>query len=175
MAAKLVEFLDRNEKSLETYQPLPSLDQILATKRGPGSVCILSCADARVDPTQFFGLKPLEAIVIRNAGGRATDAFRSISVMGTIAPMALIIVVHHTDCGGLFTTDDEVRAKLVDRAPDHAFSIRDSKFGTFKSIGLEESIRHDVEEIRSWPFLATETRVVGYALDLETGALRQVE
>lgn len=38
----------------------------------------------------------LEALVVRNAGGRAVDAFRSLEVMGTIAPIDLIIVVHHT-------------------------------------------------------------------------------
>lgn len=38
----------------------------------------------------------LEALVIRNAGGRAVDAFRSLEVMGTIAPIDLIVVVHHT-------------------------------------------------------------------------------
>jgi hypothetical protein len=38
----------------------------------------------------------LEALVIRNAGGRAVDAFRSLEVMGTIGPIDLIVVVHHT-------------------------------------------------------------------------------
>lgn len=38
----------------------------------------------------------LEALVIRNAGGRAIDAFRSLEVMGTIGPIDLIVVVHHT-------------------------------------------------------------------------------
>lgn len=38
----------------------------------------------------------LEALVIRNAGGRAVDAFRSLEVMGSIAPIGLIVMVHHT-------------------------------------------------------------------------------
>lgn len=38
----------------------------------------------------------LEALVIRNAGTRAKDAFRSLEVMGTINPIGLIVVVHHT-------------------------------------------------------------------------------
>jgi carbonic anhydrase len=34
--------------------------------------------------------------VIRNAGGRAVDAIRSLEVMGTIGAIQLIVIVHHT-------------------------------------------------------------------------------
>ena len=37
-----------------------------------------------------------EALVVRNAGGRAVDAIRSLEVMGTIAPLHLIVIIHHT-------------------------------------------------------------------------------
>ncbi|KAI8401530.1 hypothetical protein FOFC_18399 [Fusarium oxysporum] len=92
----------------------------------------VTCSDARVDPRDYFGLKFGEALVIRNAGGRAVDAFRSLEVMGSIAPIGLIVVVHHTDCGGMFTTEEEIRSKLSDRAPAHAASIKDKWFGTFR-------------------------------------------
>ncbi|KAM6519202.1 hypothetical protein FALCPG4_012849 [Fusarium falciforme] len=136
-----------------------------------GSIYIISCSDSRVDPTRFFGLKLGEAHVIRNAGGRAAEAQRILEVMGSIAPIDLVVVVHHTaDC----TTDEEVRSKLSNRAPDYASAIKDKWFGTFKAVGLDESIRQDVEEIKKWPFLPTEAQVVGYALDIETGVIRQV-
>ncbi|KAL2856709.1 carbonic anhydrase [Aspergillus pseudodeflectus] len=115
-----------------------------------------------------------EALVIRNAGGRAADALRSLEVMGTIGAIDLIVVVHHSDCGGLFTTDDEVRSKLCQRSPIHASTIKDKWFGTFRDVGLDESIRQDVGVIRNWPFLRAEALVIGYALDIETGALRSV-
>lgn len=42
----------------------------------------------------------LEAAIIRNAGGRASDALRSIATLDAIAGVAAIIVVHHTgECG----------------------------------------------------------------------------
>jgi hypothetical protein len=36
-----------------------------------------------------------EALVIRNAGGRAMDAIRSLEVMGTIGNIHLIVIIHH--------------------------------------------------------------------------------
>ncbi|KAI7766403.1 hypothetical protein LZL87_013673 [Fusarium oxysporum] len=94
--------------------------------------------------------------------------------MGTIAPIGLIIVVHHTDCGAVFTTEEEIRSKLGHRAPIHAASIKDKRFGTFRDLGRDESIRQDIEEIKRWPFLPAETQIVGYALDIETGAMKEV-
>ncbi|KAH7230767.1 carbonic anhydrase [Fusarium solani] len=175
---QLKEFLEQANivyrRSLGNHQAPPLLQDLLSMSPKSGSICILTCSDARVDPNEYFGLKLGEALVIRNAGGRATDAFRSLEVMGTISPIGLIVVVHHTDCGGLFTTEDEIRSKLSNRAPTHASAIKDKWFGTFRDVGLDESIRQDVEEIRQWPFLPAEARVVGYALDIETGVVREV-
>jgi hypothetical protein len=42
------------------------------------------------------------------------------------------------------------------------------------SVGVDESIRQDIEEIRRWSFLPAKAQVVGYALDIETGAMREV-
>ncbi|CZS83252.1 unnamed protein product [Fusarium graminearum] len=166
---KLKEFLKRNEDSLPNHQAPPSLRDIVSIEPKAGSICIY----ARVDPRDYFGLQFGEALVVRNAGGRAVDAFRSLEVMGTIAPIDLIIVVHHTDCGALFTNEEEIRSKLSHRAPAHAASIQDKWFGTFQDIGIDESIRHDVEEIRKWAFLPAKAQVVGYALDIETGSMRE--
>ncbi|KAH7002952.1 carbonic anhydrase [Fusarium venenatum] len=167
---KLQEFLKRNEESLENHQPPPSLQDIVSAKSDSGAICIY----ARVDPRDYFGLKFGEALIIRNAGGRAVDAFRSLEVMGTIGPIDLIVVVHHTDCGAVFTTEEEVRSKLSHRAPAHADSIKDKWFGTFRDVGIDDSIRQDVQEIRKWSFLPEKAQVVGYALDIETGAMREV-
>ncbi|KAH7118516.1 carbonic anhydrase [Dactylonectria macrodidyma] len=171
---QLEKFLERNKRSLENHHAPPLLKDIVSVRPKTASTCILTCSDARVDPHRYFGLEIGEALVIRNAGARAKDAFRSLEVMGTINPIGLIVVVHHTDCGGLFTTDNEVRSRLSNRAPAHAAAIEEKWFGTFRDIGLDESIRQDVEEIRKWPFLPAETQIVGCALDIETGAVRTV-
>ncbi|KAH6661955.1 carbonic anhydrase, partial [Plectosphaerella plurivora] len=166
------ELLRRNRASLPAHQPPPRMKDIVSIPSLPGALCILTCSDARVDPTQFLGLTPPEALVIRNAGARAVDALRSLEVMSSIHPIDLIVVVHHTDCGGLFTNEDEVRAKMSARAPIHANSIQDKCFGTFNE-SLDESIREDVTILQNWAFRST-TQVVGYALDIETGVMRRV-
>ncbi|KAF5671422.1 carbonic anhydrase [Fusarium heterosporum] len=171
---KLQEFLKRNKESQVNYQAPPLMRDLVNVIPKSGTICIITCSDARVDPRDYFGLQLGEALVIRNAGGRAVDAFRSLEVMGSIAPIGLIVVVHHTDCGGMFITEEEIRSHLSERAPAHAASIKDKWFGTFRDIGVDESVRHDVEEIRGWSFLPVETQVVGYALDIETGIMREV-
>ncbi|USW58794.1 Putative carbonic anhydrase [Septoria linicola] len=131
----------------------------------------VSCSDARVEPTDFLKLQKGEAIIIRDAGARIDEGvFRSLSVMGTVAPMGLIAVIHHTDCGGVYISDAEVNQRLASRNPNHAHELPAS-FGTFGDIGLDESIRQDVAKLKAWRFLAPTTAVKGFALTLETGEI----
>jgi hypothetical protein len=41
-------------------------------------------------------------------------------------------VLNNLDCGALFTTEEEIRSKLSQRAPAHAASIKEKWFGTFR-------------------------------------------
>jgi hypothetical protein len=41
-------------------------------------------------------------------------------------------------------------------------------------LGLDESIRQDVDTIKAWPFLPAQAKVVGYAFEVETGRVREV-
>lgn len=43
-----------------------------------------------------------------------------------------------------------------------------------RSLGLDESIRQDVATIKAWHFLPAQTKVVGYAFEVETGRVREV-
>ena len=47
---------------------MPSLPQALPNVRA----IIIGCADMRVDPAHVLGIKPGEAVVLRNIGGRVT-------------------------------------------------------------------------------------------------------
>ena len=60
------------------------------------SMVSVSCSDPRVIPEQYFGLNRGEAAIVRNAGGRASDALRSIATLDAIGGLSTIIVVHHT-------------------------------------------------------------------------------
>jgi len=47
---------------------MPSLPRALPNVRA----IIIGCADMRVDPAHIFGMKPGDAVVMRNIGGRIT-------------------------------------------------------------------------------------------------------
>src|SRR5271166_5529164 len=74
---------------------------------------ILTCMDARLDPAKFAGLREGDAHVIRNAGGRASeDAIRSLVISYKLLGTQEFFVVHHTDCGMEFFTNDIIRDLL---------------------------------------------------------------
>ena len=75
---------------------------------------ILTCMDARLDPAKYAGLSEGDAHVIRNAGGRASDdAIRSLVISYKLLGTREWFVIHHTNCGMEFFTDDVMRGLLA--------------------------------------------------------------
>src|SRR5947209_11766859 len=75
---------------------------------------ILTCMDARLDPAKYAGLAEGDAHVIRNAGGRASDdAIRSLVISCKLLGTREWFVIHHTDCGMLLFTNDDMRNLLA--------------------------------------------------------------
>jgi carbonic anhydrase len=70
--------------------------------------------DARLDPAKYAGLSEGDAHIIRNAGGRASDdALRSLVISYKLLGTNEFFVIHHTDCGMLFFTDEVMRNLLA--------------------------------------------------------------
>jgi len=68
---------------------------------------ILTCMDARLDPAKYAGLSEGDAHVIRNAGGRASDdAIRSLVISYKLLGTREWFVIHHTNCGMEFFSDE---------------------------------------------------------------------
>ena len=75
---------------------------------------ILTCMDARLDPAKYAGLSEGDAHVIRNAGGRASDdAIRSLVISYKLLGTAEWFVIHHTDCGMEFFTNEVISDLLA--------------------------------------------------------------
>src|ERR1700751_4188543 len=75
---------------------------------------ILTCMDARLDPAKYAGLSEGDAHVIRNAGGRASDdAIRSLVISYKLLGTREFFVIHHTECGMLFFTNEVMRKLLA--------------------------------------------------------------
>ena len=70
--------------------------------------------DARLDPAKYAGLSEGDAHVIRNAGGRASDdAIRSLVISYKLLGTREFFVIHHTDCGMQFFTNQVMRGLLA--------------------------------------------------------------
>ncbi|EHK48422.1 hypothetical protein TRIATDRAFT_191312 [Trichoderma atroviride IMI 206040] len=134
-------------------------------------VVVLSCSDPRLNPYQILGIdETLKATMVRNAGGRAFDAIRTLSVLQTIGAPGTIVVMHHTDCGMTHFHDADIKKALVEIAPQEKTSIEASKFGEIKN-----SIREDIELLKASPLIKDDTQIIGLAYDTATGALTEVE
>src|SRR6185312_12107516 len=73
---------------------------------------VITCMDARLVPSRQLGLAEGDAHVIRNAGGRAQDALRSLVVSQRLLGTNEVMVIHHSDCGMRGLTDDAVRSAV---------------------------------------------------------------
>src|SRR5229473_1924828 len=159
------EFLKANESYAATFQkgdlPMPPSRH----------VAVLTCMDARLDPARFLGLQEGDAHVIRNAGGRASDdAIRSLVISQQLLGTNTVVVIHHTDCGMLTFSNDDLRAKVKQDLHANADHI---DFLPFKN--LEQSVRDDVATIKSSPLIPNNVEVSGFIYDVRSGKLLPVE
>jgi carbonic anhydrase len=131
-------------------------------------VAVVACMDARLDPARVLGLEEGDAHVIRNAGGRAADALRSLVISQQLLGTREVAVIHHTDCGMLTFTDAQLRKKLHDDLGV------DTELEFLPFSDVDASVRDDVAAIRSSRLLIGDVPVSGFAYDVKTGRLRQV-
>lgn len=131
-------------------------------------IAVVTCMDARLDPAKFLGLEEGDAHVIRNAGGRAVDAIRSLVISQQLLGTREIVLIHHTDCGMLTFTDDQLNQKLHDELHAHA----DFSFLPFDD--LENSVRDDLAVLRDSPLLMPNTPLRGFIYDVHTGKLDEI-
>jgi carbonic anhydrase len=136
-------------------------------------LAVLTCMDARIDTFRALGLETGDANILRNAGGRAAPALRSLAVCCGILGVREIVVIHHTDCGLLEATNDEIRARLSrDMGPEAAAAAAGIDFLPFPD--LDQSIRDDVALIRSSALIPDDVSVRGFVYHVETGKLCEI-
>jgi carbonic anhydrase len=149
---------------------------------------ILTCMDARLDPAKYAGLSEGDAHVIRNAGGRASDdAIRSLVISHKLLGTAEWFVIHHTNCGMEFFTN-EVMGDLLESSLETA-ALGDEGFydvgeGPGSSEGRnidwltisdqQQAVVDDVETIRNHPLVEGTIPIYGYIYHVETGRLVEV-
>src|SRR5580658_2832413 len=150
---------------------------------------VLTCMDARMDPAKFAGLAEWDAHVIRNAGGRASDdAIRSLVISYKLLGTREFFVIHHTDCGMEFFTNEVIRGLLgssLETAELTAQGFRDVGHGPGSNAGeyiewltirdQAQAVIDDVERIRNHPLVPKSIPVYGFVYDVHSGKLIEVE
>ena len=131
-------------------------------------LAVVTCMDARIDPAKALGLNEGDAHVIRNAGGLAADAIRSLVISQQLLGTREIAIVHHTDCGMLTFTDEQLRTKLHDELGVDT----DIRFLPFSN--LEQSVRDDIAAVKASPLLLKDVPVRGFIYDVHTGKIDEV-
>ena len=149
---------------------------------------ILTCMDARLDPAKYAGLSEGDAHVIRNAGGRASDdAIRSLVISHKLLGTNEWFVIHHTECGMEYFTND-VMGDLLERSLETAElgpdEFRDIGTGPGSPAGREidwltisdreQSVVDDVTRIRSHPLVERTIPIHGFVYDVKSGRLVEV-
>ncbi|MGH7527071.1 MAG: beta-class carbonic anhydrase [Gemmatimonadales bacterium] len=132
-------------------------------------VAILTCMDARLLPSKLLGLKEGDAHVIRNAGGRARDALRSLIISQRLLNTREVAVIHHTDCGMLTFTNRDLRAKVKTELGQDT-----GEFDFLPFNNVDESVREDIEFLQATQLLDPGTLIRGFVYDVKTGNLREV-
>ena len=137
----------------------------------PGrKVIVIVCMDARIDPARALGLEEGDAHVIRNAGGRTSEALRSIIVSQQLLGTNTIAVIHHTDCGMLTFSNNDLQQKLQQEFHADASHIDFQPFSN-----LEQSVRDDIATIKASPFILPETTIAGFIYNVHTGKISPVD
>lgn len=136
----------------------------------PGKqIAIVTCMDARIDIYRALGLELGEAHVIRNAGGRVLEALRSLAISQHLLGTESVMIVHHSDCGMLTFTDNDLRGKLREQGVD-ADHVAFLPFSD-----LEQSVRDDLKIYADSPLVRHDIPVRGFVYEVESGKVREVQ
>ncbi|MEO6606362.1 MAG: carbonic anhydrase [Aeromicrobium sp.] len=133
-------------------------------------VAIVTCMDSRIDPLGMVGLAPGDAKILRNPGGRVTDAALVALVLGVnLLKVNRVLVIEHTSCAMAKSTEDELKERLGKAAGE------DASWMTLGAINDQlATIRADVQRVRTHPLISEDVLVGGFLYDVETGLLEPV-
>jgi carbonic anhydrase len=82
-----------------------------------------------------------------------------------------IMVINHTDCGLMHTSEEGLRTRIQTRAG--AAAVAPASFHTFQDV--EENVRHQMQKLRSHPWIPESVAVRGFVYDVTNGRLREIK
>jgi carbonic anhydrase len=168
---RMTPLLERNEQFARTYTPAPL--GVPATQ-----VLVVTCLDHRVDPAIVLGLHLGDAPVIRNAGGRVTQAVvDDIAYLAFLAEQLFngqvaadrlfeVAVIHHTQCGTGLLTDPSFRHQAAE-----ATGLPEESLKATAVADPHATVKADVERLLTSPLLSPKVSASGHVYDIATGRI----
>jgi carbonic anhydrase len=153
---------------------MPSLPRAMPNVKA----IIIGCADMRVDPAHVLGIKPGEAVVIRNIGGRITPGLlEQLGLLWQIGEVAgeipggggefHFIVLQHTDCGITRLAGDPAMLTRY-------FQIQEGELKKKAVNDPRAAVAVDVASLRAIPALPGKWLISGLVYDVVTGLVEIV-
>ena len=131
--------------------------------------------DARIDPAAAYGISLGDAHVIRNAGGNARDALRSLVISEQLLGTTEIILVKHTGCGMLTFKNEDAVGIVKKNLGEGAAKELASFGGDFQAFpDLESAVASDVEFLKGSSLIPDHIKISGWVYEVETGKVRSV-
>jgi carbonic anhydrase len=139
-------------------------------------VVIVTCSDHRIDPSMALGLQLGGALIIRNAGGRVTQAvIDDVAYLAFLAGQVFpdqvgsiglfeVAVIHHTQCGTSFLADPSFRQKAAE-----ATGVPEATLAASAVADPYATVQADVERLLASPQLSPKVSVSGHVYDIDTG------
>jgi carbonic anhydrase len=158
------EVLIANEKYAQTHE-LRKL-----TPRPERKLAVLTCMDTRLS-ILTLGLKAADAHIIRNAGGIVTDdTLRSLLISHYLLGTEEFMIINHTDCGLMHASEQDLRTRIQSSAGTAA--IAPAFFFAFKDV--DQNVRHQLQKLRTHPWIPKTVVTRGFVYDVTTGRLREI-
>ncbi|MGA2097850.1 MAG: carbonic anhydrase [Candidatus Acidiferrum sp.] len=176
--SNLDSFLQRNKSFAAQQSAAGTLMPSLPSAMPDVKAFIIGCADMRVDPADVLGIKPGEAVVLRNIGGRITPVLlEEMGLLGRIGQVAggipggggevHLIVLQHTDCGITRLTGDP--DKLA-----HYFQVPEAQLKAKAVTDPRAAVAADVALLQTIPLLPGQWLLSGLVYDVATGLVEVV-
>lgn len=127
--------------------------------------------DARIEPFDAFGIKLGDAHVIRNAGGNAKDAIRSLVISQQLLHTKEVLVIKHTGCGMTSFSNEDAHAvvekNLGTKGKD---ALSDLDFQPFAEV--EQAVKDDVAFLKGHGAIHDDVVISGWVYDVKEGRVK---
>ncbi len=171
-------WLKRNQEFAAQQSAADTLMPSLPNALPKVKATIIGCADMRVDPAHVLGIRPGEAVVMRNIGGRITPGLlQELGLLGRIGEVAgrvpggggefHLIVLQHTDCGITRLANEPAMLSQY-------FQVPETDLKTKAVTDPRAAVAIDVALLRTIPALPDAWLISGLVYDVATGRIEIV-